>query len=119
MFQVTLGKPEGEAGGAREAAASFKKNRPWTAWKPTGLYNSRIAPLTPYAIQGAIWYQGESNAGRAWQYRTLFADLIRNWGQDWGQGDFPFLAVQLAPWDRNKKRSVDEVTAQPGGSDGG
>jgi sialate O-acetylesterase len=63
-----------------------------------GLYNAMIAPLIPYAIRGAIWYQGESNAGRAWEYRTLFPAMIRNWREDWGQGDFPFLFVQLAPF---------------------
>ena len=63
---------------------------------PSGLYNAMIAPLIPYGIQGAIWYQGESNAGRAYQYRKLFAAMIKNWRDDWGQGDFPFLFVQLA-----------------------
>jgi sialate O-acetylesterase len=63
-----------------------------------GLYNGMIAPLIPYAIRGAIWYQGESNAGAAFQYRTLFPGMIRNWREDWGQGDFPFLFVQLAPY---------------------
>jgi sialate O-acetylesterase len=57
-----------------------------------------IAPLIPFAIRGAIWYQGESNAGRAWEYRTLFPEMIRNWREDWGQGNFPFLFVQLAPF---------------------
>jgi sialate O-acetylesterase len=76
-----------------------------------------IAPLIPYAIAGAIWYQGESNADRAWQYRALFPDMIRNWRQDWGQGDFTFLAVQIAPWDRNKKRSLEQITLAPGDSD--
>jgi len=71
----------------------------------------------PYAIAGAIWYQGESNAGRAWQYRSLFADMIRNWRRDWNQGDFPFLAVQLAPWDKNRKRSLADITAKPVESD--
>jgi sialate O-acetylesterase len=66
--------------------------------RPSGLYNAMIAPLIPYAIRGAIWYQGESNAGRAWEYRTLFPAMIRNWREDWGQGDFPFLFVQLAPF---------------------
>ena len=91
--------------------------KPSPPWKPSELYNGMIAPLIPYAVKGAIWYQGESNAGRAWQYRTLFPDLIRNWRQDWGQGDFTFLTVQLAPWDRNKKRSLETITAAPGDSD--
>ncbi|MDR1192065.1 MAG: sialate O-acetylesterase [Verrucomicrobiales bacterium] len=60
------------------------------------LYDGMIAPLIPYGIRGAIWYQGESNAGRARQYRTLFPALIANWRQDWGEGDFPFYFVQLA-----------------------
>jgi sialate O-acetylesterase len=65
---------------------------------PSSLYNGMIAPLLPYAIKGAIWYQGESNAGKAAEYRTLFPTMIRDWRQRWGEGDFPFLFVQLAPW---------------------
>ncbi len=65
---------------------------------PTVLYNGMIAPLIPYGIRGAIWYQGESNAGRAAEYRTLFPTMIQNWRHDWHEGDFPFLFVQLAPW---------------------
>lgn len=64
--------------------------------RPTGLYNAMIHPLIPFAIKGSIWYQGESNAGRAWQYRTLFPAMITCWREDWGQGDFPFFFVQLA-----------------------
>ena len=55
-----------------------------------------IAPLIPYGIKGAIWYQGESNAGRAYQYRKLFPNMIYDWRRSWGQGDFQFLFVQLA-----------------------
>jgi sialate O-acetylesterase len=62
------------------------------------LYNGMIHPIQPYAIAGAIWYQGESNAGRAAQYRTLFPLTIQSWRDTWGQGDFPFLFVQLAPF---------------------
>ncbi|WP_225309647.1 sialate O-acetylesterase [Larkinella humicola] len=62
----------------------------------TILYNAMIHPLIPYAIQGAIWYQGESNAGRAYQYRKTFPLMITDWRTRWGQGDFPFLFVQLA-----------------------
>lgn len=64
----------------------------------SSLYNGMIAPLIPYAIRGAIWYQGESNVNRAHQYRTLFPAMIANWRADWGQGDFPFGFVQLAPY---------------------
>jgi sialate O-acetylesterase len=66
--------------------------------QPAVLYNAMIAPLIPYGIRGGIWYQGESNAGRAWEYQTLFPAMIKNWRQDWGQGDFPFYFVQLAPF---------------------
>jgi len=65
---------------------------------PSVLYNGMIVPLQPYAIRGVIWYQGESNAGRAVEYQTLFPAMIRNWRQDWSEGDFPFLFVQLAPF---------------------
>jgi len=64
---------------------------------PCGLYNAMLHPLIPYAIRGAIWYQGESNTGRSYEYRTLLTTLIKDWRAEWGQGDFPFLLVQLAP----------------------
>lgn len=96
-------------------AANDPKMRP--GWQPSELYNAMIAPLIPYGIAGAIWYQGESNAGRADQYRRLFADMIKNWRTDWDQGNFPFLLVQLAPWDNNKKRTVEQITEKPVDSD--
>jgi len=65
---------------------------------PTTLYNGMLAPIIPYAIKGAIWYQGESNAGKARQYRTLFPAMIADWRTQWKQGDFPFLFVQIAPY---------------------
>jgi sialate O-acetylesterase len=68
--------------------------------RPACLYNGMIAPLQPFAIAGAIWYQGEGNAQRATEYRTLFPAMIRNWREAWGQGDFPFLFVQIAPHER-------------------
>jgi sialate O-acetylesterase len=63
---------------------------------PTLLYNAMIAPLIPYTIKGVIWYQGESNASRAYQYRKAFPLLITDWRSHWGEGDFPFYFVQLA-----------------------
>ena len=65
---------------------------------PTVLYNGMIAPLQPYAIRGVIWYQGEANAERAREYRDLFPALIKDWRHTWGEGDFPFLFVQIAPF---------------------
>lgn len=66
--------------------------------EPTVLYNAMIAPLLSYPIRGVIWYQGESNVGRERQYRSLFPALIADWRQAWGEGDFPFLFVQIAPF---------------------
>ncbi|MGA2500681.1 MAG: sialate O-acetylesterase [Tepidisphaeraceae bacterium] len=63
---------------------------------PANLYNAMIAPIVGYGIRGSIWYQGESNAGKAYQYRTLFPTMIKDWRTRWGQGDFPFYFVQLA-----------------------
>ncbi|MBI1374627.1 MAG: sialate O-acetylesterase [Phycisphaera sp.] len=61
----------------------------------TVLYNGMLAPIVPYGIKGAIWYQGESNAGRARQYRTLLPTMIADWRKRFGH-DFPFFIVQLA-----------------------
>jgi sialate O-acetylesterase len=66
--------------------------------RPSALYNAMIAPLIPYRIEGAIWYQGEANADRPIQYRKLFPAMIRDWRHAWGEGDFPFLFVQLASY---------------------
>ena len=116
-YSEGVAKWEKESLQLKQEGKEQKARRPAVPWKPTELYNGMIAPLIPYAIKGAIWYQGESNAGRAYQYRTLFADMIRNWRRDWRQGDFPFLAVQLAPYDKVKKRPLGEITAAPGESD--
>jgi sialate O-acetylesterase len=89
---------------ALEAKADLKHLIPKGPIQPgvpnqgTVLFNGMIAPLIPYAIKGAIWYQGESNAGRAWEYRTLFPTMIESWREAWQQGSFPFLFVQLAPF---------------------
>jgi sialate O-acetylesterase len=79
---------------------------------PAALYNGMIYPLLNYRIKGAIWYQGESNAGQAYRYRELFPMMIQNWRHDWGQGDFPFLFVQLAPWMAVTKEPSDSTWAE-------
>lgn len=87
----------------------FEKTEGLKGLKGSNLYNGMIAPLVPFAIKGVIWYQGESNADRAWQYRTLFPAMIKQWRADWKQGDFPFLFVQLAPWDVPKTATWPEL----------
>jgi len=66
---------------------------------PSLLFNSMVSPLISYGIKGVIWYQGESNADRAFQYRKSFPLLINDWRQQWGLGDFPFYFVQLSSYD--------------------
>lgn len=68
-------------------------------YQPSFLYNAMIHPLVTYGIRGAIWYQGESNVGRATQYLKLFPLMIQAWRRVWQQGDFPFYFVQIAPWE--------------------
>lgn len=65
---------------------------------PSLLFNAMVNPLIPYAMKGVIWYQGENNAGRAYQYRTAFPLMIKDWRARWKQGDFPFYFVQLASY---------------------
>ncbi|HEX9795139.1 MAG TPA: sialate O-acetylesterase [Planctomycetota bacterium] len=65
---------------------------------PTALFNGMLAPVIPYGIRGAIFYQGESNRTRHSQYRALFPAMIRDWRGHWGRGDFPFYYVQIAPY---------------------
>ena len=79
---------------------------------PCALYNGMIGPLTPYAIQGAIWYQGESNASRAYQYRKLFSTMIQDWRRHWNRGEFPFLLVQLANYMARKPEPGDSAWAE-------
>jgi sialate O-acetylesterase len=68
---------------------------------PTSLYNGMLNSIMPYAIGGAIWYQGESNANRAAEYYTLYRTMIQDWRRHWGY-EFPFIAAQLAPYRGNQ-----------------
>lgn len=85
-------KPILDRGGA------FKPGNPN---QPSVLYNGMLKPIIPYGVKGAIWYQGESNIGRAEQYATLFPAMIADWRKSWGQEKFPFIFVQLAPYRYN------------------
>jgi sialate O-acetylesterase len=116
-YEADLAAWKKETEELKEAGKKPARGQPRRPWRPAELYNGMIAPLIPYTVAGAIWYQGEANASRAFQYRHLFLNMIENWRADWGQGDFPFLAVQLAPWDKNRKRSPEEIAAVPVESD--
>lgn len=69
-----------------------------SAYTATTLYNAMIAPLIPYSIKGAIWYQGESNTGQPEMYKQLFPKMIENWRTDWKEGIFPFYFAQISPF---------------------
>lgn len=73
---------------------------------PAALFNAMINPIVGFPIKGAIWYQGESNAGNGYVYRDRFAGMITDWRARWGQGDFPFLWVQLANYQQPKDKPV-------------
>ena len=81
-------------------------------YRATFLYNAMIHPLLPCAMRGAIWYQGESNAGRAYQYRALLPALIADWRSRWGQGNFPFYIVQLANFMATKAQPGESAWAE-------
>jgi len=77
-----------------------EKQRPKSLgpYSPSVLYNAMLNPVVNYRIKGAIWYQGETNVGRADQYAKIFPLMINNWREAWGIKDFPFYFVQIAPW---------------------
>ena len=98
-----------KAGKASGRAPKKPRNDMVGQHRPANLYNGVLSPIIGYGIRGAIWYQGETNAGRGHAYRETFPLMIQSWRQAWAQGDFPFYWVQLADF-RN------EVT-EPGDSD--
>ncbi|MGB0578971.1 MAG: sialate O-acetylesterase [Limisphaerales bacterium] len=108
-----------DAAAAKKAGKKFTRRRPRAPRKSSSLFNSMIHPLLPFSIGGAIWYQGEANASRAHQYRTLLPSMISDWRNGFDQPDLPFFAVELAPYDKRRKRSIEEITRKPVDSDWG
>lgn len=90
---------------AAKAAGRTPEQHPWQPpvepWAASSLYNGMIAPVTPLAIRGVIWYQGEANTdfGRAPLYHRLFSSMIGDWRRQFAQGDFPFLFVQISSYE--------------------
>jgi sialate O-acetylesterase len=80
--------------------------------RPGNIYNGVLKSHMGYGIQGAIWYQGESNANRAYQYRDLFPMMIQNWRDEWGEGDFPFYWVQLADFNKEQPEPSESNWAE-------
>ncbi len=80
--------------------------------RPGNIYNGVLKSHMGYGIRGAIWYQGETNAGRAYQYRELFPLMISTWRNEWGQGEFPFYWVQLADFMAEKSEPADSNWAE-------
>jgi sialate O-acetylesterase len=78
---------------------------------PSVLFNAMVNPLIPYGIKGAIWYQGESNVGRGYAYRTLLPTMIGDWRSRWNKGNFPFLIVQLAGY-KKQDNAGDDSSAE-------
>jgi len=78
---------------------------PYWSKRAGGLYSNMIAPLVPYAVRGVIWYQGEGNSARAYDYRTILSKLISNWRRDFNDPKLPFLVVQLTGFGLGNKKA--------------
>ena len=121
MLQTSWGGTLAEAWTSREALEAKENLKPILERietvkgdqnRASHLYNGMLHMLIPYGIRGAIWYQGESNVTRAEQYATLFPTMIGDWRARWGQGDFPFYFVQLAPFHYNGQPEPDFLAEQ-------
>lgn len=93
--QGKIPPPRPQPSQPRPTAPAPPDGGPYNSFMVGNLYNAMISPLMPYAIKGVIWYQGESNCNNSKQYRVLFPIMITDWREKWGQGNFPFLFVQL------------------------
>jgi len=112
-FKALADKAKAAAAGEPVASAPGKRTRQGGGdpQAPTVLFNGMIHPIVPFTIRGAIWYQGESNVnqGDGPLYAARMKALISGWRKAWGQGEFPFLFVQLAPWSGYKEGELPKV----------
>ena len=100
------GQPAAKLGGYPEEPGPEKD-----MYHPAGIFNGQIRPLMPFAIKGIIWYHGEADLPRPDLYARLFPSLIQDWRKQWGQGDIPFLFVQLANYSDRKPEPGDSIMA--------
>ncbi len=95
-----------------ESGDNGSKNQMHGNARPGNIYNGVLKPTIGYGIKGAIWYQGESNVGRAYQYRDLFPLMIQSWRDEWAIGDFPFYWVQLADFQNEREDPAESAWAE-------
>jgi sialate O-acetylesterase len=113
-YPAKLAKWKADAAAAKAAGKPFARRQPakpegpGSRWLPSGMFNAMIAPLTPVALRGVLWYQGEANGARAAEYRTLFPAMIQQWRGAFAQPRLPFYFVQLP----NFGRAVDRTDEQ-------
>jgi len=100
-------EPAGKPDAKQDPAGRMKGNA-----RPGNIHSGVLTPSIGYGIKGAIWYQGESNASRAYQYRELFPFMITTWREEWGLGDFPFYWVQLADFKEEKAEPAESDWAE-------
>ena len=106
---LEAGRRQGQGGGPEPPRPPRKPSEPrLDNHSPANLFNGKIAPLIPYAIRGAIWYQGESNAGEGQLYALQLPLLIRDWRARWGEGEFPFAWVQLPNFHKPQQEPVED-----------
>jgi sialate O-acetylesterase len=112
LYEALLARWEKLESEYKQTKDPAKRNQMFGNQRPANLYHARVDPILGYAIRGVIWYQGESNAGRAYQYREMFPLMIQSWREDWDQGDFPFYWVQLADYMPEKPESSESGWAE-------
>jgi sialate O-acetylesterase len=111
--QAAKAKAEGKARGKNAPRPPQSPRQMLTGnQRPSNIYNGVLKPTIGYGIKGVVWYQGESNAGRAYQYRDLFPLMIQSWRDEWGIGPFSFYWVQLADFQSEKSEPGDSAWAE-------
>ncbi len=103
---------EWKANGSKGRAPRKPRDPRIERHRPANIYNGELVSTIGYGIRGVIWYQGESNAGRAYYYGTSFPLMIETWREEWDQGDFPFYWVQLADFQAEKDEPGDSSWAE-------
>jgi sialate O-acetylesterase len=117
-YERDLAKWNKDEAAARASGKDYKKRKPvapegsGSRWLPSGMFNAMIAPLAPAAFRGVLWYQGEANAARYEEYRSLFPGMIRQWRESFGRPELPFYFVQLANLERRADTSGSQWAFQ-------